>query len=196
MHSRGGVSLASCPYSAVVEWRQGVVAVAGGHIMAFLAPPPWLDRRSQKAPAGCSTEKKRYERSDQNRCADYWRGPLRTVCRFRTGPARHEGASRRHSRQDRRPVRRALSGKADLRHSGHPLRHRPGPDRSADGADQAVQSDLPSQRDGGEDREDRRPRLSRHHRCRPGLRVQGGGDLRRRRLVPAEAPAGAGHRGL
>ncbi len=40
------------------------------------------------------------------------------------------------------------------------------------------------------------PLLSRHHRRRPGVRVQGGGDLRGRRLVPAEASAGAGHRGL
>ena len=40
------------------------------------------------------------------------------------------------------------------------------------------------------------PRLSRHHRCRPGVRMQGGGDLGGRRLVPAEAAAGAGHRGL
>ena len=32
--------------------------------------------------------------------------------------------------------------------------------------------------------------------ARPGVRMQGGGDLRRRRLVPAEAPAGAWHRGL
>ncbi len=48
----------------------------------------------------------------------------------------------------------------------------------------------------GEDREDRRSRVSRHHRRRQGVRMQGGGDLRRRRLVPAEASAGAGHRGL
>src|SRR6202043_3413050 len=58
-------------------------------IMAFLGPLPWLDRRSQQAGQG-ATEKKRYERSDQNRCADYRRRPVRAVCRFRTGPARHE----------------------------------------------------------------------------------------------------------
>ena len=57
-------------------------------------------------------------------------------------------------------------------------------------------ADLPSQRDGGDHREDRRPRFSRHHRRRPDIRMQGGGDLGRRRIVPAEASAGAGHRGL
>ena len=40
------------------------------------------------------------------------------------------------------------------------------------------------------------PGVSRDDRRRPGVRVQGGGDLRGRRLVPAEASAGAGHRGL
>ena len=40
------------------------------------------------------------------------------------------------------------------------------------------------------------PAFPRHHRRRQGVRVQGRGDLRRRRLVPAEAAAGAGHRGL
>ena len=46
------------------------------------------------------------------------------------------------------------------------------------------------------DREDRRPRLSRHDRRRQDIRVQGGGDLGRRRLVPAQASARAGHRSL
>ena len=46
------------------------------------------------------------------------------------------------------------------------------------------------------DREDRRSPVSRHHRCGPGVRMQGGGDLRGWRFVPAEAAAGAGHRGL
>ena len=40
------------------------------------------------------------------------------------------------------------------------------------------------------------PVLSRDDRCRPGVRMQGGGDFRGRRFVPAEAAAGAGHRGL
>jgi thioredoxin reductase (NADPH) len=39
-------------------------------------------------------------------------------------------------------------------------------------------------------------KLSRHHRCGAGVRVQGGGGFRGRRIVPAEAAAGAGHRGL
>ena len=56
--------------------------------------------------------------------AHHRRGPVRAVRGVRARPARHEGASGRHPRQARRPMRRALSGKADLRHSGHSLRHR------------------------------------------------------------------------
>ena len=40
------------------------------------------------------------------------------------------------------------------------------------------------------------PVVSRDDRRRPGVRMQGGGDIRGRRFVPAEAAAGAGHRGL
>ena len=40
------------------------------------------------------------------------------------------------------------------------------------------------------------PRLPRHHRRRQDLRVQMRGDRRRRRLVPAQAPADQGHRAL
>ena len=40
------------------------------------------------------------------------------------------------------------------------------------------------------------PGFSGDDRRRPGVRVQGGGDLGGRRLVPAEASAGAGHRSL
>ena len=40
------------------------------------------------------------------------------------------------------------------------------------------------------------PAVPRHDRCRQDIRMQGGGDFGRRRLVPAEASAGAGHRGL
>ncbi len=57
-------------------------------------------------------------RSDFHRCRDHWRGPLRPVRGFRAGPARHQMPRRRHSRPAGRPMRRALSGKADLRHSG------------------------------------------------------------------------------
>ena len=39
-----------------------------------------------------------------------------------------------------------------------------GPGRRADGADQAVRADVPSQRDGREHREDRRSAVPRHHR--------------------------------
>ena len=171
-------------------------------IMPSLERLRWLDRPGlfSRAALACAVQpnrsKNRYERADQNRCADCWRGSLRTVRRVRARPARHEGAPDRHSRQGRRPVRRALSGKADLRHSRHSFRHRARSHRAAHGADQAVPSDLPSRRDGGEGREDRRPLVPRHHRRRQGVRMQGGGDLRRRRLVPAEASAGAGHRGL
>ena len=77
---------------------------------------------------------------DQDRRAHHRRGPGRPVRRVRARPARHEGASDRHPRQGRRPVRRALSREADLRHSRHSLDHRRGPDRRADGADQAVRA--------------------------------------------------------
>ena len=40
------------------------------------------------------------------------------------------------------------------------------------------------------------PAVSRHDRCRQGFRDQGGRDRGRRRLVPAQASAGARHRGL
>ena len=42
----------------------------------------------------------------------------------------------------------------------------------------------------------RRSAVSRHHRRRQGVRVQGRGDRGRRRLVPAQAPADPRHRGL
>ena len=168
-----------------------------GHNYGFPDPSALARQALPKVPAGeISTEKKRYERSHQNRCADYWRGAVRTVCCFRTGPVGYEGASGRYSRQDWRAVCRALSGKADLRHSGYPIRHWSGRDGCVDGADQALQADLPSQRDGGEHREDRRSRLSRHYRRRQDIRMQGGRDLRRWRIIPAEAAAGARDRGL
>ena len=40
------------------------------------------------------------------------------------------------------------------------------------------------------------PLVPRHHRPGQGVRMQGGGDRRRRRLVPAQASADPGHRGL
>ena len=46
----------------------------------------------------------------------------------------------------RRPVRRALSGEADLRHPGPADRHRAGADRPPDGADQAVRRRVPPRR--------------------------------------------------
>ena len=62
----------------------------------------------------------------------------RPVRRVRARAPRYQGACGRHPGQARRAMRRALSGKADLRHSGPADRDRPGADRPADGADQAV----------------------------------------------------------
>ena len=123
-------------------------------------------------------------------------GPVGPVRRVRAGPARHQVPSRRHPRQGRRPVRRALSREADLRHSGDPEDFGAGPGRSAHGADQAVRPDVSSQRDGREHRAHRRAAVPRHDRRRQGVRVQDRGDRGRRRLVPAQAPADARHRGL
>ena len=53
----------------------------------------------------------------------------RAVRGVRTGPARHQVPPHRYSPQDRRPMRRALSGKADLRHSRLSGDHRPGAGR-------------------------------------------------------------------
>ena len=44
--------------------------------------------------------------------------------------------------------------------------------------------------------EDRRSPVPLHHRRRQGVRMQGAGDRGRRRLVPAQAAAGAGDRSL
>ena len=68
--------------------------------------------------------------------------------------------------------------------------------RRADGADQAVRRAVSSAGDGREGREDRRPAVPRHHRPRQGVRGEGGGDRGRRRLVPTQASADPGHRGL
>ena len=51
--------------------------------------------------------------------------------------------------EDWGPMRRALSGKADLRHPRFPGRLRAGAGRQPRPADPPVQSDLPSRRDGG-----------------------------------------------
>ena len=56
-------------------------------------------------------------RPDRDRCRDHRRRSRRALCRVRAGARRHQGARRRHPRQAGRPVRRALSRKADLRHS-------------------------------------------------------------------------------
>ena len=115
-------------------------------------------------------ELSRIRRSYQDRRCHHRRGTDWLICCVRAGPARHENAPDRHSRQDRRTVRGALSGKADLRHSRHSLHQRPRPGRRAHGADQAVQSAISSQRDGGQGREDRRPAVPRDHGPGQGLR--------------------------
>ena len=64
------------------------------------------------------------DRSDQDRRSHHRRGPGGAVRGVRARPARHEVRTCRHPRQARRPVRRALSREADLRHSRHSLHHR------------------------------------------------------------------------
>ena len=91
-------------------------------------------------------------------------------------------------------------GEADLRHSGLSDGDGPGPRRQPDGADRAVPSDLPPQRDGGEPRVHRhargaavpgQDRRERHH-----VHLQGGDHRGGRRLVPAQEAADRQHRGL
>ena len=129
-------------------------------------------------------------------CRHHRRGSGRAVRRVRAGPGRHQGARHRHPGQARRPVRRALSGKADLRHSRPADRDRPGPDRRPAGADQAVQRHLPSGPAGRCPAAHGRRPLSPGHRRRHAVRGQGGGDRGRRRLVHAQAPAARRHRSL
>ena len=123
-------------------------------------------------------------------------GPVGLFAVFELGLLDVRCGADRHSRPARRPVCRALSGEADLRHSRLSDHHRPGAGREADGADPSLPSDLPSRPDGRDARARARRALPAHHRHRHDISRQGGGDRRRRRLVPAQAAAGAGHRGL
>ena len=126
-------------------------------------------------------------------------GPDRPVRGVRARPPRHQGPPRRHPAQDRRPMRRALSGEADLRHPRLPDRHRPGPRRQPAAPDRAVQADLPSRRDGrdhGDDRHGGGAAFPRQHRCRQDLRLQEHPHRGGRRLVPAEEAADRQYRRL
>ena len=100
---------------------------------------PWLRRRTKKQ----QTEENHERRSHPDRCRDHRRRPRRPVRRVRARPSRHEVPPDRHPRSPGRAVRRALSGKADLRHSGLAGDLRPGADRQADGADRAVRPRVP-----------------------------------------------------
>ena len=80
-------------------------------------------------------------------------GPVGLFAVFELGPPRHQMPPHRHPAESGRPMRRALPGEADLRHSGLSDGDGPGPRRQPDGADRAVPSDLPPQRDGGEPRD-------------------------------------------
>ena len=70
-------------------------------------------------------------------------GPVGPVRGVRGRPAQHAVPPGRQPRQDRRPVRRALSGQADLRHPGGAALHRRAADRAAARADPAVRAALP-----------------------------------------------------
>ena len=65
-------------------------------------------------------------------------GPVGLFAVFELGLVDIKARRHRYPRQGRRPVRRALSREADLRHSGPADRHGPGAHRPPDGADQAV----------------------------------------------------------
>ncbi len=67
-------------------------------------------------------------------------GPVGLFAVFELGPARHQGASHRHPAEGRRPMRRALSREADLRHSGLPDGDGAGPRRQSDEADRAFRA--------------------------------------------------------
>ena len=118
-------------------------------------------------------------------------GPGGPVPGFRARPARDQGAPRRLARRPGRPVHRALSRQADLRHPGVAGLRRPGTDRPAAAADRALQR-APSSRPGSHARCSKRDdgRFDVETIARHALPRQDGGHRGRRRLVPA-APLGA-----
>ena len=79
-------------------------------------------------------------RPDPHRHGDRRRRPGRAVRGVRGRPAQHAVPPGRQSRPAGRPVRRALSGQADLRYPGGAALHRPGADRPAAAADPAVRA--------------------------------------------------------
>ena len=118
--------------------RQRASAWPPGSV-AGLTLLPWLGRCYPPA-AGCSAPRPApHPHSGTSMPEDVIRtdmviigaGPVRPVRRVRGRPPRHEVPPGRQSRQDRRPVRRALSGQADLRHPGRAALHRPGAGRPA-----------------------------------------------------------------
>ena len=118
-------------------------------------------------------------------------GPVGLFAVFELGLLDIKAPPDRHSRQGRRPVRRALSGEADLRHSR--LSRRSPAHGLVDKlmrADQAVQSDIPSQRDGEElEKMAAIPLFRVTTDAGKMFEAKVGGHRRRRRLVPAEAAA-------
>ena len=105
-------------------------------------------------------------RPDRDRCRHRRRRPGRPVPGVRARPARDQGAHHRLARLPRRPVHRALSRQADLRHPGRAGVHRQGADRQPAQADRAVRRDLPPRpgSDAWSHKQRRRPLRRRDHR--------------------------------
>ena len=127
-------------------------------------------------------------------------GPVGLFAVFELGLLDIKCPSDRHSAQARRPVRRTLSGEADLRHSRLSDHHRPGARRQSDEADRAVRADAFISVRWSSSLEvlgtPEHPLFRVGDRRRHDVRGQGGDRRRRRRLVPAEEAADRRHRRL
>ena len=129
---------------------------------------------------------------DRYRSPDYRSRSLRPVPGVRAGSAGHELPRRRFARDPRRPVHRAVSRQAHLRHPGAAGLRCAGAGRPAAAADHAFQC-AAAPRPGSHQLAQARGRPLRS-RNRPGhaLRCRRGGDRRRRGIVPAAPHRGAG----
>ena len=158
------------------------------------APRP-LGRRPANPPPQEPRQDTAYDRTDQDRRAHHRRGPVGLFAVFELGLL--------DMKTHLVDILDKVGGQCAELYPEKPIYDIPafrtlgaGAGRRADGADQAVQSAIPSRRDGREHRAHRRSAVPRDDRRRQGVRGQGGGDRRRRRLVPAQAPADPRHRGL
>ena len=123
----------------------------------------------------------------QDRRGHHRRRPVRPLPGLRAGAARDPCACRGHAVGDRRAVRRALPGKADLRHPGVAGGGRPRTRRTSRPADPAVRTRSPPGRDGGEARTRARWFVRAGDVGRNPVSRPRGGDRGRARLLSATA---------